>query len=73
MKETNKLFAEDLIKTVLHPDRVFDRINRGMEFDDVVQEDFGKYSLPPGKEIIMEDDIGLPAKKKPRFASYDTM
>ena len=62
MKQKNKLFAENLIKTVFHPDRIFDRVERGMEFDDVVEEDFSKYRLP-GNDIIMVDN-------KPIFATY---
>jgi len=64
MKEKNKSFAEDLIKTVFHPDRVFDRVKRGMDFDDVVLENYSNYILPHGKDIMMVD-------QKPTLAPYE--
>ena len=64
MKEKNKSFAEHLIKTVFHPDRVFDRVKRGMEFDDVVLENYSNYILPHGKDIMMID-------QKPTLAPYE--
>mgnify|MGYP003340640320 CR=1 FL=1 len=63
MKEKNQPHFEDLVKTVYHPKQVFDRVERGMKLDDVDEENYGKYILPHGKEIIMEDN-------KPKFSNY---
>jgi hypothetical protein len=37
------LFDEDLIKTVFHPERILERVEREMNFHDVVTDNFDKY------------------------------